>query len=253
MGSALVGGILASGFATPNDIAITEPNKKQREVLSERYPGVVVANEPVRADAAVLAMKPADVKEACRAITPGSFHRVLSIVAGVRLSSLERWLWKDTAVIRAMPNTPCLVGAGMSAISAGHAASIEDLDWAERVLSSVGLVVRLPEDLLDAATGLSGSGPAYVFYVVEALIAAGVAAGLHEDVATLLTNQMLLGSALLLRETKEPARDLRAAVTSPGGTTEAGIAALEEAMVKEAVKEAVLRSASRSRTLGEQA
>lgn len=252
MGSALVGGLLLSGFAKKDDIAIVEPHRERRQALIERFPGMSIGKDPVHADAAVLAMKPVDAQNACEAIERESFHRVLSIVAGVRLSSLESWLWPDVAVIRAMPNTPALVGAGVSVISPGRHASADDLDWAEAVLSSVGLVVRLNEDLLDAVTGLSGSGPAYVFYVVEALIAAGVAAGLHEDVARQLTEQTLFGSALLLRETKEPARDLRAAVTSPGGTTEVGVAALKEAKVKEAFIEAVLQAARHSRTLGEQ-
>jgi pyrroline-5-carboxylate reductase len=148
-----------------------------------------------------------------------------------------------------MPNTPALVGAGASAISGGSRATSTDLDWAEAVLAAVGTVVRLPERLLDAVTGLSGSGPAYVFLVAEALIDAGVAMGLTRDVSRSLVVATLAGSAALLDQTGDEPAALRAAVTSPGGTTAAGLRALESRAVRSAFVEAVAAATERSRAL----
>ena len=149
-----------------------------------------------------------------------------------------------------MPNTPALVGAGAAAIAAGTHAGEDELAWAEDILGSVGVVVRVGEPLLDAVTGLSGSGPAYLFLVAEALIEAGVLAGLPRDVSRTLATQTLLGSARLLAESGDPPEALRAAVTSPGGTTAAGLRALESAGVRAAILDAVLAATARSRELG---
>jgi pyrroline-5-carboxylate reductase len=150
-----------------------------------------------------------------------------------------------------MPNTPSLVGAGAAAISPGRAAGTEDVAWARGILEAVGTVVELPEESLDAVTGLSGSGPAYVFFLAEAMIDAGVLVGLAPPVARDLAVQTLLGSARLLAETGEEPSALRAAVTSPGGTTAAGIRALEVAGVRNAVLEAVTAATERSRQMGQ--
>jgi len=149
-----------------------------------------------------------------------------------------------------MPNTPALVGAGAAAVAGGTAAGEDDLAWAEGVLSAVGTVARVPEALLDAVTGLSGSGPAYVFLVAEALIEAGVLVGLPRDVSTALTVQTLVGSARLLAETGSSPEALRAAVTSPGGTTAAGLRALEAKGLRSAFLDAVVEATERSRQLG---
>ena len=158
--------------------------------------------------------------------------RVLSIAAGVTLASLESWLGKPIPVVRAMPNMPALVGAGAAAIAGGRAAGPDDLAWAQSVLEAVGTVVTVSESTLDAVTGLSGSGPAYVFLLAEALIDAGVLVGLSRPVARQLAVQTLLGSARLLAETGDEPASLRAAVTSPGGTTAAGLRALEAGGVR---------------------
>jgi pyrroline-5-carboxylate reductase len=150
-----------------------------------------------------------------------------------------------------MPNTPALVGCGAAAIAPGAAAGDDDLAWAEEILSAVGVVQRVDEGLLDAVTGLSGSGPAYVFLVVEALIDAGVHAGLSRAVSRTLVVQTLLGSARLLAESGDEPEALRAAVTSPGGTTAAGLRALEARAVRSALLEAVLAAARRSKELGQ--
>src|SRR5205085_10238986 len=156
----------------------------------------------------------------------------------------------DHPVVRAMPNTPALVRQGAAAIAPGRHATDAHLELAERVLGSVGIVVRVPEKSLDAVTGRSGSGPAYVFLVAEALIEAGVAVGLPRPASEALAVQTLLGSARLLAESGERAEVLRAAVTSPGGTTAAGLAALEKRAVRAAILEAVEAATNRSRELG---
>jgi len=176
--------------------------------------------------------------------------RVLSIAAGVPIARIEWATGTDVAVVRAMPNTPALVGAGAAAIAAGSAAGEGDLAWAESILGAVGTVVRVGEALLDAVTGLSGSGPAYVFLVAEALVEGGVLAGLPRPTAEALAYQTLLGAARLLVESGDAPADLRAAVTSPGGTTAAGLRELERNGVRSALIEAVVAATERSRQLG---
>ncbi len=249
MGSALLGGLLRGGWAAPEECVIVERQAAARDRLEERFPGVPVVRDPLGADALVLAVKPGDAELACRGLPADAYGRVLSIAAGVTLDQLESWLWPGAAVVRAMPNTPALVGASASAVCGGSSASEADLEWAEAVLSSIGVVVRLPERLLDAVTGLSGSGPAYVFLVAEALVEAGVLEGLDREVSRVLAVQTLLGSARMLAETGESAEALRAAVTSPGGTTAAALRVLESRAVRAAFLDAVGASAARSREI----
>jgi pyrroline-5-carboxylate reductase len=173
-----------------------------------------------------------------------------SIAAGITIDRIEAALPPARLVVRAMPNTPSLVGAGAAAIAGGHHAAEDDLVWAEHILDAVGVVVRTSESLLDAVTGLSGSGPAYVFLVAEALIEAGVLVGLSRDVSARLAGQTLLGSARLLVDTGDSPADLRAAVTSPGGTTAAGLRALEDGGVRSAILDAVVAATERARELG---
>jgi pyrroline-5-carboxylate reductase len=249
MGEALLGGLLAGG-RPPAGLAVVEPVGSRREVLEERFPGILVSEAAVEGDGVVLAVKPGAVAAAARAAGEAGCRRVLSIAAGVTIAGLEAALPPGTPVIRAMPNTPALVGAGAAAVAAGTSAGDADLAWAEDVLGAVGIVVRVAEPLLDAVTGLSGSGPAYIFLVAEALIEAGVLVGLPRDVATSLAVQTLLGSARLLAEGSEGPEALRAAVTSPGGTTAAGLAALEDRAVRAAFLAAVRAATTRSRELG---
>ncbi len=254
MGEALLGGLLRAGWAQPEALAVVEPVEARAEELAARYPGVTVADgQPGAAHGVVIAVKPGDVDAACRAAGDAGCDRLLSIAAGVPTASLEAavgGVGAKVAVVRAMPNTPALIGAGAAAIAPGAAAREDDLAWAESILSAVGTVVRVPEHLLDAVTGLSGSGPAYVFLVAEALIDAGVLVGLPRDTAVALTAQLLVGSARLLAESGSTAESLRAAVTSPGGTTAAGLQALERAAVRSAFADAVVAATERSRQLG---
>ena len=250
MGEALVGGLLAGG-RQPSDLAVVEPVAGRRQALEARFPGVVVTDSPLPADGAVLAVKPGTAVSAARAAGETGCRRVLSIAAGVTIAALEAALPASTPVVRAMPNTPALIRAGAAAIAGGSAAGEADLAWAEGVLGAVGVVVRVGEHLLDAVTGLSGSGPAYVFLVAEALVDAGVFVGLPRDLASTLAIQTLLGSARLLAEGHDGPEALRAAVTSPGGTTAAGLAELEDRAVRAAFLAAVRAATERSRALGQ--
>lgn len=250
MGEALVAGLMAAGWGAAGDIAVVEKLEPRRRELAGRFPGLVLADAPARAEGAVVAVKPDDVEAACRALGATGTPRVLSIAAGVPLSSLQAWLGEGVRVVRAMPNTPALVGAGAAALAGGTTATDEDLAWAEGLLSAVGTVERVPEHLLDAVTGLSGSGPAYLFLMAEALIDGGVLAGLPRATSTALVVQTLLGSARLLAESGQGPEALRAAVTSPGGTTAAGLQALEERAVRAAFVAAVTAATARSRQLG---
>jgi pyrroline-5-carboxylate reductase len=249
MGEALLGGLLAAGWATADELAVVEPLAARREELAASHPGVALHPEPVGADGAVVAVKPAQVPGVCAELAGLAVGRVLSIAAGVTLSTLEAALGPSVPVVRAMPNTPALVGAGAAAVAGGRAADEDDLAWAESILGAVGLVVRVDEAQLDAVTGLSGSGPAYVFLVVEALVEAGVLAGLPRDVSQRLAVATVAGSAQLLAETGDEPAALRAAVTSPGGTTAAGLRALEDRAVRAAFLAAVSAAAERSREL----
>jgi len=259
MGEALVAGLIQAGWSA-TEIVVVEQDSARRDELTRKQAGLAVvgrvaeAPQSASAGGAVIAVKPADVREVCGAIATSAIPRVLSIAAGVTIGSLEEWLARPggVAVVRAMPNTPALVGAGVAAISAGSAAGAEDMEWARRVLEAVGTVVELPEPALDAVTGLSGSGPAYVFLLAEALIDAGVLVGLARPVARELAVGTLLGAARLLDETGEEPSALRAAVTSPGGTTATGLRALEAAGFRNAVLEAVSAATERSRQLGRQ-
>jgi pyrroline-5-carboxylate reductase len=250
MGEALLTGLIAAGWAAAGDLAVVEPVEARRAELAERHPGVQVADAPVSAAGAVLAVKPATVPDAARALAGTGVRRVLSIAAGVTLATIEAALPDGVAAVRAMPNTPALVGVGAAAVAPGSAAGDADLAWAESILAATGRVVRVSESQLDAVTGLSGSGPAYVFLVAEALIEAGVLAGLPRDVSTTLSVQTLLGSATLLAESDEGPEALRAAVTSPGGTTAAGLRELERHGVRAALLDAVMAAADRARVLG---
>jgi pyrroline-5-carboxylate reductase len=253
MGRALLGGLLRSGWIEPGEIAVVETLEATRHDLSHRFPGVDVSAAPVAADAAVLAVKPADAEPGARALADLGLRRLVSIVAGVTTGHLESWVGGGTAVVRAMPNMPAVLGAGATAVAGGASATEDDYAWAEAVLSSFGVVARVPEVLLDAVTGLSGSGPAYVFLLAEALEDAGVVQGIDREVSHLLVVHTLLGAARMLVEIGEPASALRSAVTSPGGTTAAGLRTLERLGMRSALMEAVAAATERAAELGREA
>jgi pyrroline-5-carboxylate reductase len=254
MGEALATGLIEAGWE-PEHMAIAEIEPDRRRALEERLPKVRIvpsgAWAAAEAEVLVVAVKPDDVPAALEACAPSlpEGALVLSIAAGVTIAALEQAL-PGYPVVRAMPNTGALVGQGASAIAAGTHAADPQLALAERVLGAVGIVVRVPESQLDAVTGLSGSGPAYVFLLAEAMTEAGVLVGLPRPTAAALVRQTLLGAATLLGDGTDTPESLRAAVTSPGGTTAAGLHALEARGMRAAVLDAVEAATRRSRELG---
>jgi pyrroline-5-carboxylate reductase len=252
MGSALLGGLMASEWVKPGQVVVAETSAARRDELAGEFPAVRVVDAPEAPETGggtVLAVKPDVAEGACRVLGALGVTRVLSIVAGMPCQRLETALGGQPSVVRAMPNTPALVRSGVTAISGGSHAISADLAWAEEVMGAVGTVVRLPERLLDPVTGLSGSGPAYFFLVAEALIESGVQMGLTREVSRTLVVETMLGSARLLAETGDEPAALRAMVTSPAGTTAAGIRALESRAVRSAFMEAVAAATERSRSL----
>ncbi len=256
MGAALLEGLLISGWARPTDLAVAEASPARQaelaspEGLAGRFPGLEIVSEPVQAEGAVVAVKPGDVEGACQALGFAGVRRVLSVAAGVKLADLARWCGEGAAVLRAMPNTAALVGDAATAVAPGPGATSEDMAWATGIMRAVGKVVEVPERWMDAVTGLSGSGPAYLFLVVEAMVDAGVLVGLPREVASELARQTLVGAARLLAVTGEAPEALRAAVTSPGGTTAAGLRQLEARAVRSAFVEAVAAATQRALELG---
>jgi pyrroline-5-carboxylate reductase len=249
IGEALLSGLLRSGVPA-EELSFSEQYAARAASLSQSYGvrSVASAEAAASANVLVLAVKPADIGPLTAEIAPVLSDRtlVVSVAAGITISFLESKLPAGTRVVRVMPNTPMLVGEGMSAVAGGTHAGDADLEEAERLLAAVGRVVRLPESQLDAVTALSGSGPAYVFLLVEAMIDAGVLLGLPRGVASELAIQTALGSALMLRDSGDSAAQLREAVTSPGGTTAAALRAFEAHGLRAAVNDALEAARDRS-------
>lgn len=248
MGAALVGGLIRNGWVA-EDLAVVEVATERRDTLTTMFPGVAISPTVPACDAALIAVKPYDAAGAATAAVKAGATRLLSIAAGVSLATLQQACGTGVAVVRSMPNTPALVGKGAAGICGGSFANDDDLDWAEGILGAVGTVVRVPEALLDTVTGLVGSGPGYLFMIAEALIDAGVLAGLTRPVADALVRQLFVGCAAMLAEYGDPVA-LRAMVTSPGGTTAAGLRVLEEHGTRSALLEAVSAATERSKELG---
>lgn len=250
MAEALLGGLVHDGWARPDELHVVEPFEGRRGELAEALPGLSIGEAPVADTDAVIAVKPDVVPAVLPGLAAAGVGRVLSIAAGVRTGAIEAGLADGAAVVRCMPNTPALVGQGAAAVAAGAHASAADVEWAAGILSAVGLVVTVAEADLDAVTGLSGSGPAYVFHLAEGLVAAGIAEGLAPETADVLARQTLLGAATLLSESGEDPAVLRTNVTSKGGTTAAGLAVFAEAGFLDLVADVVKAATERSRELG---
>lgn len=253
MGETVLAGALAGGW-TPADVVATVRRAERAAELAERH-GVATTTdngEAVReAGVVVVAVKPKDVAALLAEVGPAlpAGAVVVSVVVGLSTAFFEERLPDGVAVVRVMPNTPSVVGAGVSAVSGGRAATDADLDLVERVLAATGLVLRVAEKDQDAVGALSGSGPAYVFYVVDALAEAGVLLGLTRDVARRLAVQTVLGSARMLDETGEHPAILREKVSSPGGTTVAALRRLDAGGVRAAFLDALEAARDRSREL----
>ena len=257
MGEALIRGLLKVGVTEPSQVVGSDPRSDRMAELAETY-GIRTTGDNVevarQADILILAVKPQVMERVLEEIGP-EIHAhalVISIAAGVPLSAIEARL-PQARVIRSMPNTPALVGEGATAIAVGGHATEDDLAAAKRIFDSVGMTVALDEAQMDAVTGLSGSGPAYVFLVIEALADAGVKVGLSRHHAQALAAQTLLGSAKLLIETDEHPGRLKDMVTSPGGTAIAGLHTIEAGGLRTTLMDAVEAATKRSRELGEQA
>ena len=243
MAEAIMRGLLREDVGV--GICVAEINPKRRDELTSRFPNVRVVGDAAEAaewgEVIILAIKPQQAESALdlieRVITPNKL--VISIMAGIPSSKIEANLAPGCRVIRAMPNTPGLIGAGATAVCSGRKASADDLDLARQIFALIGVAVSVDEKLMDAVTGLSGSGPAYVFTFIEALADAGVKNGLPRDVAAQLAAQTVLGAARMVVETGEHPTMLKEKVTSPGGTTIAALHALENGGFRGVVMNAV--------------
>ena len=254
MATALAKGFIAAGTITPSAMIASDVYAAAGErFLAQTGARFVDSNREVAAHANVLflAVKPqqmsqvlADLREAVR-----SHHLIVSIAAGVSLKTMTTNLSEGTRLIRVMPNTPCLIGSGASAFSRGVHATADDAALVQSLLSNVGLAVEVPEKLLDAVTGLSGSGPAYVYQMIEAMSDGGVRMGLPRDIATKLAAQTVLGAAQMVITTGQHPGSLKDAVTSPGGTTIAGLHALERGGLRGILMNAVEAATERARQL----
>ena len=252
MGEALLSGLLRAG-RRPSELLVTARREERAAELRERYGVEVVPNAEaaMKASVLVLAVKPQDMGALLTEVGPqvSAGTLVVSLAAGITTSFVSARLPADVPVVRAMPNTPVLVDEAMSVISAGEHAGEDHLALAEALLRPVGKVTRLPESLQDAATALSGSGPAYFYYLVEAMVDAGILLGMPRAAALELVIQSAVGAAVMLRDSGEHPVLLREAVTSPAGTTIAAIRELEKHGVRAAVLEAIEAARDRGREL----
>jgi pyrroline-5-carboxylate reductase len=258
MAEALVKGLLRAGTADASEIVCSEPRAERREEIAARYGVKVVAENLAAAEEGqivVLSVKPQTMESLLDEIAPAIDHSklVISIAAGIPVAAIARKLGAGVRIVRTMPNTPALVGAGATALARGAHATVADLEQARALFQAVGVAVLVEEHHLDAVTGLSGSGPAFLFLVIEALADGGVKVGLARPVAMALAAQTVLGSAKLVLESGEHPGRLKDQVTSPGGTAIAGIHALESGGLRAALIEAVEAATRRSHELGEKA
>jgi pyrroline-5-carboxylate reductase len=260
MAEAIVRGVLAGGVLAPGQMIVSDPADNRRAVFEKLAVAVSTDNKQAATSAGcvLLAVKPqmmdAVLAELAPAVSPDAL--IISIAAGVSTKRIEAGLAgrkSETAfrTVRVMPNTPMLVGAGVSGLVKGKFATDDDLAWARRLFDAAGRTIVLgDEKLIDAVTAVSGSGPAYFFYLIEQLVAAGVAEGLAESDALTLATQTAAGAAKLLAESNVPPAELRRRVTSPGGTTQAACELLDSRNVADAIRAAVRAAADRSRELG---
>ena len=254
MGEALLRSVIDSDCLPRNAIVAYDPVRKREQVLAMEL-GILCAENntiPGSCPRVLLAVKPQVMSKVLAEIRPvvREDATIISIAAGITTSYIDEQLGGKGRIVRVMPNTPMCVGAGVSAVARGPRATPEDVHWAQRLLAAGGLAVVMDESMMDVVTGLSGTGPAYLFFLVEAMVAAAVAEGMDPDVAEMFATQTCIGAGKLLAKTKERPSELLAAVATPGGTTERAMNLLGESGVKEKFIEAVRAATQRSRELG---
>ena len=253
MAEALVRGILAQGLYPASDILISDPLDRRRDYLASEFGVSTTASnrDCLAAPMVLLAVKPNNLDDAVGALAPHwtAETTLVSILAGKTIADISRLLPEGIPVVRVMPNTPSLIGCGMAAFAANTATTAEQKASAVRLFEAVGEVVELPEAYFDSVTGLSGSGPAYVFLIIEALIEAGVYQGLPRRIARQLVLQTVIGSSKMVKETGMHPAELKEQVTSPGGTTAAGLQVLEGAAIRSILIQSVKAATQRSEKL----
>ncbi len=254
MAEAILSRLLAQNVFAASTVLVSEPKEERRQYLVEQYRVEVTGDNQTAISASeilLLAVKPQVFDLVTADIAPNPNSTIISILAGMTIAKLEQ-AFPHQPVIRVMPNTPATVGQGMTAIAAGTEAKEKHIEQARSIFNAVGEVVEIPESSMDAVTGLSGSGPAFVALAIEALADGGVASGLPRAIALQLATQTVLGTATLVKETGKHPGVLKDQVTSPGGTTIAGVAKLESLGFRSALIEAVKTATARSKELGKQ-
>lgn len=254
MAEALISGVRTARLFEPEQICVADPDVTRQDHLKRHY-GVRVGllnDEVVRvSDIVMLAVKPQVLADVLRGMGTGIGHRlVVSVAAGVPIGRLQEFLGSQTSIIRAMPNTPAMVGAGMTALAVGPGVGPEAVARVQQIFDAVGKVVVLEERLMDAVTGLSGSGPAYIFLAIEAMADGGVKMGLPRETASILAAQTVLGAARMVLESGQHPARLKDQVASPGGTTIAGLHRLEQGRLRAILMDAVEAATRRSQELG---
>ncbi|HPD60143.1 MAG TPA: pyrroline-5-carboxylate reductase [Thermodesulfobacteriota bacterium] len=254
MAEAMLRGLLKNKIIAPRQLLVSEPREERARFLSRQYRIHVTSDNKAAAqfgEIIILAVKPQVIKEVLQEIAGGvtSKHLVISIAAGITIAFIASHLGKDKRIVRAMPNTPCQIGEGAIAFCGGGKANPRDMRVTREIFAGVGTTVIVPETHMDAVTGLSGSGPAYIFLIIEALTDGGVKMGLPRDVAQALVLQTIIGSGRMVLETGDHPSTLKDLVTSPGGTTIAGLQVLEEKGIRGALINAVVAASERSREL----
>jgi len=251
MAEAIIQGLLSSNLVSGSEIFVYDIKANLREYLSKKYfISVEAENQKVASlsEVLILAVKPQNVSEAIKGLEIPKEKLLISIAAGIRLGYLEK-AFPSVPIVRVMPNNPALVGAGITAMTLGKSAKEPHRHLAEKIFKSVGEVIMIEEKNMDAVTGLSGSGPAFVYLAIEAMTDAGKKLGLDQKAAQKLALETVLGAARTMKETGKSAKELREMVTSPGGTTIEGLKVLEKRKFAAALREAVIAAARKSKTL----
>ncbi|MFH1710312.1 MAG: pyrroline-5-carboxylate reductase [bacterium] len=255
MADAILRGLISSGDFSKNNMIISDKDIARSKQVSKKYDVGVAQNNAEAAggsDVIVLAVKPQSMHSVLSELAGklGSSQLVISIAAGITLKSMEKYLAK-VPVVRVMPNNPCLIGEGISAICGGKFAQEKDLKTAEKIFSCVGDTMRVEEKQMNAVTALSGSGPAFIYEVIDALVDGGIEEGLSKSLSSALALKTALGSIKTVIKTKISPEELKNMVASPGGTTVAGLRVLEEAKFKGALKKAVIKASARAKEISE--